>query len=436
MLPLTSATTRSRVQSRRLPAPSRRARFSRTDFAIDRRASWIDVAIVAAIAGASLFTLVLTSLTPVIVLASMGAFALMRWERLPLVLRDGWPLLLLPGLALLSASWSAVPGTSFYYAVLYLATVLAGMIIGRGMAPGAVLAGFFTAFAVFTVISVLSLRFTVWGGGGGIAFVGLTQSKNTAGDMAGVGLLATLCFFFSAFSRRRLVLMAVALAVVPFLLFALWFSRATGALVATTAISGVTLAWLASRLLTVQARTAIFLVAVVLIALLIATQHYWLPPLFDAVLENSGKDAGLTGRADLWMYADDLISRKPLLGLGYNGFWVHNNLDAEYIWRHMGISTRSGFNFHNTPREILVHMGYVGLVLFAVVAIIGALRLIVLTSRNPTHERIFACAIVLFYAMKMPFEVVGIPPIHFGTITAVAVLAMGYRRSAPATALR
>ncbi|UVI39085.1 O-antigen ligase family protein [Qipengyuania spongiae] len=373
----------------------------------------------------------LTSLTPVVILGTMGAFVLMRWERLPLILRDAWPLLLLPGMALLSTTWSAIPGTSFYYGVLYLATVLAGMMIGRGMAPGTLLTGFFTAFAIFTVFSVLSMRFTAWGGGG-TAFVGLTQSKNSAGDMAGVGLLATLCFFFSALSRRKLVQMGLALAVVPFLLFALWFSRATGALVATTAIFGVTLAWLASRLLTVQARTAIFVLAIVVIALLIATQQFWLPPLFDAVLENSGKDAGLTGRADLWIYADDLISRKPLLGLGYNGFWVHNNLDAEYIWRHMGIGSRSGFNFHNTPREILVHMGYVGLAIFAVVAIIGALRLIVLTSQTPSHERIFACAIVLFYAMKMPFEVVGIPPIHFGTLTSVAVLAMGFRRTDPA----
>lgn len=379
---------------------------------------------------ASLSNLVLVSLTPLLILGTMGAFAVLRWDRLPLILRDCWPLLLLPGFALLSTAWSGLPGTTAYYAVLYLATVIAGLMIGRGMASGAMLKGFFFGFAIYTVLSVLSMRFTVWGGDGGRAFVGLAQSKNAAGDMAGVGLIATICFFFAALSRRQLAPVATALAIVPFYLFALWFSRATGALIATTVISACTLAWIVSRRLTTQARAAIFALATLGIVALIATQHWWLPPLFDAVLESSGKDAGLTGRADLWRFADDLISRKPLLGMGYNSFWVHNNLDAEYLWRKMGISTRMGFNFHNTPREILVHLGYIGLALFAAVAAIGAARLLVVTNQRPSHERIFACAIALFYAMKMPFEVIGVSTIHFGTITTVAVLAMGYGRFA------
>lgn len=412
--------------------PSRRRsvhgleRFDRGDFSIDRNARWIDVAIVATIVAASLFNLVLVSLTPLLIVAAMGAFALLRWDRLPEILRDCWPLLLLPSFALLSAAWSDLPMTAVYYSILYLATVIAGLFIGRGMAKGSVLTGFFLGFALFTVLSVLSFRFSVWGASGGIAFVGLTQSKNTAGDMAGVGLLATLCFFFAAFSRRQLTWMGAALATVPFYLFALWFSRATGALVATTVVLLCTLAWLVSRGLSKQARTAIFIIAVATVLGLIATQHLWLPPLFEAVLEGTGKDAGLTGRTELWRFADDLISRKPLLGMGYNSFWVHNNLDAEYLWRKMGIARRSGFNFHNTPREILVHLGYVGLALFGLVATIGAGRLLFATNQRPTHEFIFASAILLFYAIKMPFEIIGVSPIHFGTITIFAILAIGY----------
>jgi exopolysaccharide production protein ExoQ len=396
----------------------------------DRHAPWIDVALVMLMVDASLFNLVLGPLTPAIILVSIAAFAVLRWERLPVIARDCWPLLLIPLFALASSMWSEIPGTTAYYATLYAATVIAGMMIGRGMVRGAFLRGYFLAFAFFTVVSILSFRWAVWGGAGGEAFVGLTQSKNSAGDMAGVGLIATICFLFWAMSQRRLLLVLSALLTIPLYLFVLWFSRATGALIATALVFACVLAWIASRSLPRQARAVIFALAAILVLVLIATQSWWLPPLFEAVLENSGKDTGLTGRTDLWRFADDLIARRPWLGLGYNAFWVHGNLDAEYLWRMMQISTRMGFNFHNTFREILVHLGIVGLALYAVVAFVGAGRLIALTALRPSHEQIFASAILTFYAVKMPFEVVGVSTIHFATITFVAVLASGYRREA------
>lgn len=398
---------------------------------IDRQAPWIDVALVMLIVDASLLGLVLGPLSPAIILGSLAAYFVLRWEMLPLIARDCWPLLLIPLFAMASTMWSQVPGTTAYYATLYAATIMAGMAIGRGMVRGAFLRGYFLAFAIFTVISVLSFRWAVWGGEGGSAFVGLTQSKNTAGDMAGVGLIATLCFLFWAISQRKLLWVVTAIMTIPFYLFVLWFSRATGALIATALVTACVLAWTASRSLPRQARAAIFLLAVVFILGLIATQSWWLPPLFDAVLENSGKDAGLTGRTSLWRFADDLIARRPWLGIGYNAFWLHGNLDAEYLWRMMQITSRMGFNFHDTFREIMVHLGIVGLTVYGVVAFIGAGRLITLSALRPTHEQIFATAILAFYAIKMPFEVVGVATVHFATITFAAVLAYGYRRDAP-----
>lgn len=401
----------------------------RGDFTLDRNSKWIDVALVTFIVSASLFNGVLVSLTPLIILGTMGLFVLFRAELLPLLLRDNWPLLLLPGFALLSAGWSAEPTTALYYGFLYLVTITAGLMMGRATRAGTLLTAFFIAFAIYTVLSVMTLRFAVWGGEGGAAFIGYARSKNAAGDMAGVGIIATLCFTFFALSKRNLLLVFSALATTPFYLFALWFSRATGALVATILVCACVVAWIASRHLTKQARTAIFLTAIIGAVLLAITQQWWLPPLFEAVLENSGKDAGLTGRSDLWLYADNLISRNPTLGMGYNSFWLHNNLDAEYLWRKMGIASRTGFNFHNTPREILVHLGYVGLSLFSAVAIISSSRLVWKANQNPTHEHIFATAIVVFYGMKLPFEVVAFSPMHFSTLTVLAVLAIGLGRN-------
>ena len=405
----------------------RRSRLRR-EFTIRRDAAWIDVTLVAVIVAASLFNLLLGPLTPMLILASAGAYVVLRWDRIVFILRDGWMLLLLPLVAVLSASWSSVPDSTAYYSLLYLLTVGVGLVIGRGMVPGKNLTGIFVAFAIYTVLSFASFRWTPWGGPGGQAFVGLSQSKNNAGDMAGVGLLVTICIASSYLSRRRLMQAGTVLLLIPIYLFIMWFSRATGALISTAAITLCMFCLLLARSVPVQARAALTVFLIALILGLIATQSFWLPPIFDAVLENSGKDAGLTGRAELWAYADGLIEKRPWFGIGFNAFWLENNFEAEAIWREMGVRSKQGFHFHNTYREILVHLGYFGMAIFAVVVLLGSVLLLVKTILRPTHERIFALSLAMFYAMKLPFELVAFAPMHFSVLMFFAAMAIGFRR--------
>lgn len=139
---------------------------------------------------------------------------------------------------------------------------------------------------------------------------------------------------------------------------------------------------------------------------------------------------GLTGRADLWMKADELIAKRPWVGLGYNAFWIPGNLDAEALWRLLGIASRSGFNFHNTPREVLVHLGIVGLILFTLVALVGLIRLFIGAMANPNAGLIYQCGLTIYFLLKLPFEVIGFGTMHFSTIFVYAFLGAGYRAGA------
>ena len=343
------------------------------------------------------------------------------------MLAASWPLLIIPALAMLSAAWSDMPMTTLRYATIYAVTVAAGLMMGAGLNRAALVRGCFAAFAIYSLASILFGRFVGWGAGSGNAFAGLAGSKNAAGDLTGLAILSTFAFIALAWSRRERIAAGGGALLLPLLFVMLWISRATSALIATVAATACLLLWLASRRLPLQVRSGIFLAAIVAAAGLVVTMDLWLPPLFDAVLENTGKNAGLTGRVDLWRYGNQLIAEHPWFGLGYNAFWVHDNLGAEYLWRMMGIESRSGFSFHSTSMEIIVHLGYVGVAIFAAIIGITLLRLFTRTMLTPHVPAIFACALAIFFALKIPFEVVAFGTMHFSTVLCFAALSLGLR---------
>lgn len=391
----------------------------------------VEVAWVAAVFSAILFSLPLGPFTPAIIIALLPVFVVLRWETLPKLIRDSWPLMLLPGLVLLSALWSDMPTITMRYGIIYLLTVLCGLIMGGAIAPINLLKGMFIGFCVYTFFSLVSFRWVPWNGPGGQAFAGLAGSKNSAGDVAALTTLTILAIIAWAALKQRPVWLVVALLNLPLALFILWFAHATGALIACVLAIGCLSTFLLSRRLPIQGRATIFVLGTLAVALAAAFQSYWLPAIFDMVLAESGKSSDLTGRVELWAKADELIAARPWFGMGYNTFWVHNNLDAEYLWRLMGIANREGFNFHSTPREILVHLGIVGLALYCLVATIGAGRLLIKTMVQPAVTSIFLCVILIFILPKLAFEVIGFGTMHFSTILLFMILATGFRRNSP-----
>ena len=425
------------ISDRALPlTPDRARRHSATgripgatpEFALGRNQPVWEITWVAVVLCAILFSVPLGPLTPLTIIAALPAFALLRWETLWPLARSAWPLLLLPLLALASTAWSDIPAHTLRYATIYLLTVFAGMIMGGAIKPINFLKGMFVGFAIYGLMSFLSFRWVPWDGPGGQAFAGLAGSKNSAGDVAALSLITYAAMAAWGFASRRFAWLALALLSVPIALFILYFSKATGALIACLLASMCLALWLLSRAFPLQVRGGIFVLTAGGVALAVIFQGYWLPAVFDIVLAESGKSADLTGRVDLWRKSDELIAAQPWFGLGYDAFWVHNNLDAEYLWRLMGIESRQGFNFHSTPREILVHLGIVGLVLFSLVALVGALRLLGRTLVRPAIAYIYMCALLIFLLPKLPFEVVGFGTMHFATILLFAILSAGFQR--------
>jgi exopolysaccharide production protein ExoQ len=146
------------------------------------------------------------------------------------------------------------------------------------------------------------------------------------------------------------------------------------------------------------------------------------------------KDPTLTGRTYLWQRAADFIAEKPVLGTGFNAFWVQGNPDAEGMWRFAGIGDRMGFNFHNTMIEMLVNVGWLGVILFGIVAAVAAVLLLRRVMTRPTLAACFWFSMLIYEFVRMPIEAIGMAPFAHTTILLFAGLgaALVGRRTAEA----
>lgn len=363
---------------------------------------------------------------PIIVVGAIGLYAVIHRWRLPRVLTASAALLLLPLFALLSALWSIDMDATLRYGILYLLTVILGVMFGAGMKSEDVLKGIFWALFVYGILSISAGQTMAIGVSAEVAFIGYQASKNQAGEIAGITLLTSTVMAAFAGSRRSFWLLCAALVGIVMGAYTLYASKAIGALIACGIAWLCTVAWLISRRLSRQARGAIFVLAAVTIGLMLLTLEYWLPPMFELVLETSGKDRGLTGRDFIWRFADDMIARNPVLGIGYSSFWLDNNLDALHIIREMGVSDPRGFNFHSTYREIAVHLGLVGLAIYALVFLVSSLILLGRTMVVASYPLILASSFLVYFCMKLPLESFGFSGMHLLSMLTYTILAMGY----------
>lgn len=385
--------------------------------------SRIDVTLISFALFALLFNILIGPLTPIILSAIVVSFFILRRTRFVSIMSSAWPVLALPALAIFSSLWSVDAGITIKSGILYLLTILLALIFGCGVKREDLIKAIFFTFFIFCNLSWL------WGYSqiDVRAFQGLLASKNAMGEVGGTLAVAAICVFFDPHSHDKPLLRL--LSVFGFFIGAmtLWFSEATTATIATAISAVCSIAWLITLRLDAQSRLILLISTLLFSAGMFGIFIYFQDHIFDYVLGISGKDTTLTGRTDLWLAADDLIAQRPWLGVGYNAFWSSGNLEAESLWREFGIENRSGFNFHNTYREIAVHLGFSGLFLFFVVSFVGALGLFKNVVESPNAPLIFLSAMLLGSIIKAPFESIGFGSMQLFGVLAFAAISAGYK---------
>lgn len=270
------------------------------------------------------------------------------------------------------------------------------------------------------VTGMLCMLFNQVNPGG--AWLGVFGSKNALAQFATVNVLVGFALLLdgrASRSWRRLALIVLILGA-----FLLVRAESIGALVATvmscvimTIVALLSFAGPTKRLLLFSLAALLGLAT----AFAIATNF----ELFSiALLDLTGKDVTLTGRTLLWGIAFEEISKQPLLGQGYKGYWVQGNPMAEELWREFGIASKQGFHFHNTLISNAVEVGLIGVALQAGIFYFAFFVTVRAAVRAPSAETLFLLGFMIRQFILMQSEVVFFS--QFDVVTLLTVMAVVY----------
>jgi exopolysaccharide production protein ExoQ len=223
-----------------------------------------------------------------------------------------------PLLALLLCPFSQLPSRTISSGALLLGTVLLLYYIMARYTPDQVLE---LLLILGTATMAASIVFAValpqYGldqmGGHADAWKGIFSAKNYLGNVALFFLTVAV-----SYRARTSFLQSVRIAEVLFCLTAIAFSRAATAYILTAIY--ITYLMVAKTLHRFHKKDYLVVCLVLLVALSAVAAVITLWP--DALFNLLGKDLTLTGRTGIWTAVIDSIVKRPLLGYGYQAFWL------------------------------------------------------------------------------------------------------------------
>jgi len=290
-----------------------------------------------------------------------------------------------------SSLWSIHPELTFRRSNNYIVTMLTAVYLSGRFATGEAIKVLSWGLALSAIGSFL---FVVVYPGYGIMqdtpdlagnWRGVFIHKNQLGWVMAVGVFVECYILASAPPHRGRHL---ALLIAFFVLVA--FSRSTTALLSSVFYlsgAGIYLLWARAR-----AIAPIISVALALLGLTTLVA-FWDDP--GAALAWLGKDATLTGRAELWAEVPNLIAERPLLGWGYEATWQPNDNATIYIWNILGWDPPSA---HNALLEVTLQLGLTGLVVVLAVIAVALWRSIGCFSAGLHHLGAFS---LLFFLVTI-----------------------------------
>ena len=299
---------------------------------------------------------------------NLGAF-------LPTLLRN-WPILVYPSLCVASVLWTSTPSYSLVAALQLSMTMLIAMYLGWRYALAPLIKVAAVVMGIGVLLSLLHwatgiFPWPVYTRAGGLA--GLFSHKNMLGLRALFCLTAVLALVLMRRSEIGPMLRLWAAGMVVVSLFAVVLSQAMTAVALVPMMVGIVLLLCLHRLPT---SVGFAMVVATLLGVGLAPLGFALigtNPI-DAGLGALGKSSTLTGRTVIWAVAWDVHVDNPWLGVGYRAFWrAPEFLNARLMTSDAGATTSS--SFHNFVLEILVSVGWLGVIAILSIVAIAVRRL-------------------------------------------------------------
>lgn len=147
------------------------------------------------------------------------------------------------------------------------------------------------------------------------------------------------------------------------------------------------------------------------------------------VLHSLGRNATLTGRTDIWR-AVLALHTNPLIGTGYESFWLGDRL--QFVWDATDVGILQA---HNGYLEIYINLGWIGVGLLGTLIVTGYRNALAAFYRDPKAGRLglalFAAAL-MYNLSEAGFRMMTL--IWFVFLVSVSGIPAGLRDSQPAVA--
>jgi O-antigen ligase len=245
------------------------------------------------------------------------------------------------------------------------------------------------------------------------SYCGVTTNKNTLGLLCLVTGLGSLWCFLSVFrdlrGGKRLRRLLAHSAVLLMIFWMFWMADSVtssccfllaGALMATATL------FRAARRTPLLPILVVAIVCVPLIALF--------SDMGGGLVEDLGRNPTLTGRTIIWKVVLSL-SGNPLLGTGFESFWLGDRLPA--IWQKTMLGLQEA---HNGYLEVYLNLGWVGVALLATLMVKGYRNVMAWLRRNPplgTLILAFFVAPVIYSLTEAGFRMMNLSWITFLLVT-------------------
>jgi exopolysaccharide production protein ExoQ len=290
-------------------------------------------------------------------------FLLLRMKTLASILPKGGFLWFFFGICILSIFWSINPALTFKGIVQALLQIsIFGLYFSSRFNPKHQLYVIAAAMSItvvanlFYVVALPSLGRHVGDKFDG-AWKGFYANKN---EFSGIMLWSLIVFYILSFKDSNRVAMSLARAGLFLCPILVILSTSKTALVVFIFLYCALTIW---HKYYWQGSKTILIFDLSLLSLLMvvsAISNNW-----ATLVAGLGKDPTMSGRTDIWAATAVQINQRPLLGHGYHAFWSESNPMA----RSIGDSLSSGFytyNSHNGFLDILLDLGWLGMLLFMI----------------------------------------------------------------------
>lgn len=278
-----------------------------------------------------------------------------RWRKVLYLLAKEKFILLLITCVLASIFWSFLPGLTIQRSVGLLGTTLFGAYLATRYTLRQqleLLTWTLGTVVAFSFIFAIALpKYGIMGGTHAGAWRGIYNHKNVLGKI--MVLSAALFWMQVTGIQKNRFWLGCNLSLSILLLV---LARSTSSLINFVIIVSASCAF---RVLKWRSKFAIS--AILLLLALIASLSLFLFSNAESLLTLTGKDASLTGRANIWPAVLTMIGKQPWIGYGYSGFWKDFSSEGAYVWR---ATDWTPPNAHNGILDLLLDLGLLGLLVF------------------------------------------------------------------------